>query len=677
MLLSLPASALAAGPSGDLDPDRTVPAAPALSYTDSVDIEYVDGAVLHYVDFSSVESLSEIGYYVGKNATTDNATLTIDQENGLRVQTTDQKVYITPFGAKVPRQIEDYTVQMKVKFNNPNGKYLVFNPAVNGDGTGAAKGDLAFRPQGQLDANWDQQKLWFHDKGQLMNGTTEEDANAVMEAVKAGEWATISFSVRNLGVVGVKVTAGGKTIYLQGNTARGVLGSNWGFMAGNGNDDMYVKSVAMIAGYDLTAELQWPADYAEGANVLDVPASALKSGTPGGDPTDPTDPAGPTEEGVLRVASYNIRLGGMWYGYDMEALAEEIRNSGADIIGLQEVDNNTDRNRYQETMKLLGEELGYYYYFNQVSELEGGGYGDGILSRYPITDVKEIPLQMVSQYATYGELTVAAIDVDGTEVLFGNTHFFEIDAEVSKVFQQIYDVMKDHDPFVVVGDFNNQYFEAFNSTFVDCTVANQGTYTTNENTCPDNIVLSPSIEMVDFVVTNTNASDHYLLTADIRLASGTGEEPAQHSVTLPDIFEGADDVEDGADYTFKARDTEHYVYSEVKANLPVIDNGDGTYTVKNVTEDLVISGKRTPKNDDGASGNLPGGTDSGNDSGNGGTGASDGKTDEDTQTPKTGETGGWQTSAVCALAALTLLTALTLSWKKLASNGVGGWKLRK
>ena len=75
---------------------------------------------------------------------------------------------------------------------------------------------------------------------------------------------------------------------------------------------------------------------------------------------------------------------------------------------------------------------------------------------------------------------------------------------------------------------------------------------------------------------------------------------AVHNVTLDPIFTGDLTVEDGADYTFTEKDSEHYDYSDVKAmvdgkDVEVVDNGNGTYTVKNVTGDLTVTGKRTPK----------------------------------------------------------------------------------
>ena len=77
---------------------------------------------------------------------------------------------------------------------------------------------------------------------------------------------------------------------------------------------------------------------------------------------------------------------------------------------------------------------------------------------------------------------------------------------------------------------------------------------------------------------------------------------AVHNVTLDPIFTGDLTVEDGADYTFSKtdKDESHYEYTDVKAmvndeNVAVIDNGNGTYTVKNVTGDLTVTGKRTAK----------------------------------------------------------------------------------
>jgi len=73
------------------------------------------------------------------------------------------------------------------------------------------------------------------------------------------------------------------------------------------------------------------------------------------------------------------------------------------------------------------------------------------------------------------------------------------------------------------------------------------------------------------------------------------------NVTLPSIFQGNEKAVDGAAYTFsKAADGTYYDYTDVTATMAgsscnVTDNGDGTWTIANVTGPLVISGNRTAK----------------------------------------------------------------------------------
>lgn len=76
---------------------------------------------------------------------------------------------------------------------------------------------------------------------------------------------------------------------------------------------------------------------------------------------------------------------------------------------------------------------------------------------------------------------------------------------------------------------------------------------------------------------------------------------ASYNVTLDKtLFNGADTVTGGTDYTFAANDTEHYDYSNVTATMggetvEVTSDGNGNYTIADVTGNLVISGTRTAK----------------------------------------------------------------------------------
>ncbi len=72
-----------------------------------------------------------------------------------------------------------------------------------------------------------------------------------------------------------------------------------------------------------------------------------------------------------------------------------------------------------------------------------------------------------------------------------------------------------------------------------------------------------------------------------------------YTVTLCEYFTGEATVGHGEDYTFTAKDT-NYIYT-ITATMggepcEVIDNNDGTYTIKNVTGNLVIDATRQGKN---------------------------------------------------------------------------------
>ena len=89
--------------------------------------------------------------------------------------------------------------------------------------------------------------------------------------------------------------------------------------------------------------------------------------------------------------------------------------------------------------------------------------------------------------------------------------------------------------------------------------------------------------------------------------SGLGAGPAatvtvtrDYSVTLPEGFDGAATVGHGEDYTFTAQQDPHYDYSFAGSTMggqsvTVSKNDDGSFTVSNVTGDLVIRSDRTPK----------------------------------------------------------------------------------
>ena len=93
----------------------------------------------------------------------------------------------------------------------------------------------------------------------------------------------------------------------------------------------------------------------------------------------------------MKILSYNVRhCRGMDLKLDLERTAERIRSTGAEYVGLQELDRCTTRVNGLDEPKELGRLLGMYPTFAKTIAFCGGEYGVMILS-------KEQPLRTVTK----------------------------------------------------------------------------------------------------------------------------------------------------------------------------------------------------------------------------------------------------------------------------------------
>ena len=98
----------------------------------------------------------------------------------------------------------------------------------------------------------------------------------------------------------------------------------------------------------------------------------------------------------LRLITYNIHkcIGGLDRRYDPERIRETIAHYDPDVVLLQEVDQEALRSDGDRQVDLLGDLLGLRHrtYFPNVTVRRGGAYGNAILSRFPLTDTRNIDL---------------------------------------------------------------------------------------------------------------------------------------------------------------------------------------------------------------------------------------------------------------------------------------------
>lgn len=163
---------------------------------------------------------------------------------------------------------------------------------------------------------------------------------------------------------------------------------------------------------------------------------------------------------TLKVMSYNIHIGQDASNMDqLKHMAEFIKSSDVDIVGLQEVDSVCNRSGRIDQMKFLAEHTGMFYAYARHFAFDGGSYGIGILSRFPLTDVKDHRIILTSDGKTEAAtraLLTASISRAGRKITFATVHMDYRDSksrvaqseELVRLFRTV------NGPAILTGDFN-------------------------------------------------------------------------------------------------------------------------------------------------------------------------------------------------------------------------------
>ena len=159
----------------------------------------------------------------------------------------------------------------------------------------------------------------------------------------------------------------------------------------------------------------------------------------------------------VKVMTYNIHSAFNVAGsQDLESIAKVIEDSGADIIGLQEVSRVRLMDGAADMPRWLANRLDMSYVFQGTEEPI---WGNAILSRYPIIESGYGDLPKAGTLMKRGYLW-ALIDVGESEpllVIVTHLHHLEEDSEVRQVqVPVILEFWNGHGHTVLLGDFNAQ-----------------------------------------------------------------------------------------------------------------------------------------------------------------------------------------------------------------------------
>lgn len=222
----------------------------------------------------------------------------------------------------------------------------------------------------------------------------------------------------------------------------------------------------------------------------------------------------------LRIMTFNIHHGeGMDGRLDLDRIAKVITEAKADIVGLQEVDRGVERTQRRDTLKELADLTGMRLAFGKNIDLQGGDYGNALLTRFPIVSEGNRHLELIGGGEQRGVLQTV-LDVDGRRVLVLTTHFDHRrdSAQRPRSAEEMRDMAAQwgEGPIVMLGDFNDVPGSAAHQTLTQVAadawaeVGKGDGFTIPVETPRRRIdwVLLRGLTPTDAEVVRTDASDH-------------------------------------------------------------------------------------------------------------------------------------------------------------------------
>ena len=242
-------------------------------------------------------------------------------------------------------------------------------------------------------------------------------------------------------------------------------------------------------------------------------------------------------EPKLRVATYNVHgCVGMDKQRSESRIADVIASLEADIVGLQELDQNRARSAAVDQAGAIAKQLGWHHFFHPAMRRAEELYGDAILSRYPIAvrQAVELPGNPPWYCRETRGITWAEAATPLGLVHIVNTHFGlgrlerRLQAQLLTSAEWLGSVTPEM-PVVVLGDFNSvpwsPAYRAIARELHDVRrlVASPFSMRTYPTKFPalavDHIFITPALKAVSMHVHRDAAarvaSDHFPLVADL------------------------------------------------------------------------------------------------------------------------------------------------------------------
>lgn len=161
---------------------------------------------------------------------------------------------------------------------------------------------------------------------------------------------------------------------------------------------------------------------------------------------------------TVRILTFNILHGATTKGdFDLDKIASVIKDVDPDLVALQEVDFKTNRSKKYDLATELGWRTKMAPLFGIVMPYDGGGYGEGILTKMPIIACRNVPLPHSPKNEPRTALEVLIEMESGDTIAFIGTHLEHQRDNPDRIHQakKLNEVFANNKyPSILVGDLN-------------------------------------------------------------------------------------------------------------------------------------------------------------------------------------------------------------------------------
>ncbi len=220
----------------------------------------------------------------------------------------------------------------------------------------------------------------------------------------------------------------------------------------------------------------------------------------------------------MRVATYNIQSAD--YGKSIKEISKEIKELGIELIGFQEIDDMTNRSGKVNVLEeICGKDFPYFVYVPTM-DFDGGRYGIGMASVYPIKLIKTVKHETAELEPRV--LMICELDINGKKLYAANTHLSYENADIRvKQFEAVENELKDLSPIILFGDFNITSFDEYKVLSLNKVNSEETPIKSFKYEIPfrciDNIFYGNDIEITNATLNNSESSDHNMIWADIKI----------------------------------------------------------------------------------------------------------------------------------------------------------------